>query len=187
MLPKSHTPASAPNRAARPGDATLTVAKAARVLGVHPNTIRAWSDSGRLRHYRINERGDRRYRLTDLQRFLTAAASDKPGEAVLLALRSPRPGGPPTAVPGTLSETPAGVDLLADLAEVASFPTGLDPALSEACRLIRATTGAALVGVWESRPGGLVPRAVATEGAPEPVVRSATKDRDVFGLALESA
>ena len=40
---------------------------------MHPNTIRAWSDAGRLRYYRINPRGDRRYRLGDLQRFLAAA------------------------------------------------------------------------------------------------------------------
>src|SRR5204862_3936829 len=57
----------------RPPDATLSVTKAARLLGVHPNTIRAWSDAGRLRYYRINPRGDRRYRLGDLQRFLAAA------------------------------------------------------------------------------------------------------------------
>ncbi|HEY6058782.1 MAG TPA: helix-turn-helix domain-containing protein, partial [Candidatus Limnocylindrales bacterium] len=57
----------------RPIDATLTVTKAARLLGVHPNTVRSWSDQGRLRFYRINPRGDRRYRLGDLQRFLAAA------------------------------------------------------------------------------------------------------------------
>src|SRR5947207_13832363 len=45
------------------------------MLGVHPNTIRAWSDAGRLRYYRINPRGDRRYRMGDLQRFLAAAES----------------------------------------------------------------------------------------------------------------
>lgn len=59
----------------RPIDATLSVTKAARLLGVHPNTVRAWSDAGRLRYYRINPRGDRRYRLGDLQRFLAAAAA----------------------------------------------------------------------------------------------------------------
>ncbi len=64
----------------RPTDATLSVAKAARVLGVHPNTIRAWSDQNRLRYYRINARGDRRYRLSDLQRFLAAAESGTPPE-----------------------------------------------------------------------------------------------------------
>lgn len=52
--------------------------KAARLLGVHPNTIRAWSDQGRLRFYRINQRGDRRYRLGDLQRFLAAAEQPAP-------------------------------------------------------------------------------------------------------------
>src|SRR5712691_6522685 len=57
----------------RPIDATLSVTTAARLLGVHPNTVRAWSDAGRLRYYRINPRGDRRYRVGDLQRFLTAA------------------------------------------------------------------------------------------------------------------
>ena len=66
----------------RPTDATLSVTKAARLLGVHPNTVRTWSDAGRLRYYRINARGDRRYRLGDLQRFLAAAesaATDGPG------------------------------------------------------------------------------------------------------------
>jgi len=61
--------------ARRPPDATLPVTKAARFLGVHPNTIRAWSDQGRLRFYRINARGDRRYRLGDLQRFLAEVES----------------------------------------------------------------------------------------------------------------
>ena len=62
----------------RPTDATLSVTKAARLLGVHPNTIRAWSDQGRLRYYRINPRGDRRYRLGDLQGFLAAAEVPSP-------------------------------------------------------------------------------------------------------------
>ena len=61
--------------ARRPADATLSVTKAARLLGVHANTIRAWSDQGRLRFYRINPRGDRRYRLGDLQQFLAEAES----------------------------------------------------------------------------------------------------------------
>src|SRR5215210_7356027 len=63
----------------RPIDATLSVTKAARLLGVHPNTVRAWSDAGRLRYYRINPRGDRRYRLGDLQRFLAAAETNPDG------------------------------------------------------------------------------------------------------------
>ena len=38
-------------------DALLTVAQAATLLGVHPNTIRAWTDAGRLTAYRINAAG----------------------------------------------------------------------------------------------------------------------------------
>jgi len=48
------------------------------VLGVHPNTIRSWSDAGRLRYYRINPRGDRRYRMGDLQRFLSTLGGAEP-------------------------------------------------------------------------------------------------------------
>ncbi len=53
------------------------------MLGVHPNTIRAWSDQGRLRHYRINPRGDRRYRIGDLEGFLVAAEGRPSGAARL--------------------------------------------------------------------------------------------------------
>ena len=64
----------------RPADATLSVTRAAQFLGVHANTIRAWSDQGRIAFYRINERGDRRYRFRDLQRFLAEAeARREPG------------------------------------------------------------------------------------------------------------
>ena len=76
-----------PTLPSRPSDATLSVTKAARLLGVHPNTIRAWSDAGRLRYYRINPRGDRRYRIGDLQRFLAAAAGG-PADAGLHATHS---------------------------------------------------------------------------------------------------
>ncbi|HEX5828921.1 MAG TPA: GAF domain-containing protein, partial [Candidatus Limnocylindrales bacterium] len=176
------------SRTPRPGDATLSVTKAARVLGVHPNTVRAWSEAGRLRYYRINDRGDRRYRLNDLQRFLAAAES---------GITVPPPDSAPATraaarremqAPGvaTLSESPAGLDLLADLAEVASFPSGLDPALDEACRRIRLATGAALVGIWEQRPGGLVPRATDVEGPGITAARAAIPTRSLFTLALES-
>ena len=43
---------------------------AAALLGVHPNTIRAWTDAGRLPAFRINPRGDRRYRPVDVERLL---------------------------------------------------------------------------------------------------------------------
>ena len=51
-------------------DDMLTVSEVARLLHVHPNTLRRWSNKGRLRSYRINPRGDRRYRLRDIEDFL---------------------------------------------------------------------------------------------------------------------
>ena len=54
----------------------LTVTGAARLLGVHPNTIRAWTDQGRLRCVRINARGDRRFMTSDLRSFLAAGTAD---------------------------------------------------------------------------------------------------------------
>ena len=149
---------------------------------MHPNTVRAWSEAGRLRYYRINERGDRRYRLGDLQRFLSAAEAPVPVDAGDLApVRGLR-----RDDHSTLTETAAGLDLLADLAEVASFPAGLDSALDEACRRIRLATGAALVGVWERRPGGLVPRATDAEGVGVTAPRSIPPGRTLFARALES-
>ena len=85
-----------------------------------------------------------------------------------------------------LTDTPAGLDLLADLAEIASSPSGLDPALDEACRRIRQATGAALVGIWERRPGGLVPRAIDAEGGRITAARTVAPGRGLFSLALDS-
>ncbi|HEX6868493.1 MAG TPA: GAF domain-containing protein, partial [Candidatus Limnocylindrales bacterium] len=83
----------------RPIDATLSVTKAARVLGVHPNTVRAWSDAGRLRYYRINPRGDRRYRVGDLQRFLASAEH----AATLSTATTPRRAFDPAVVSAALT------------------------------------------------------------------------------------
>ncbi len=37
----------------------------ARLLGLHPNTVRRWSNQGLLKAYRIGPRGDRRFRRED--------------------------------------------------------------------------------------------------------------------------
>ena len=52
-------------------DTLVSVAQAAALLGVHPNTIRSWTDAGRLSAYRINTRGDRRFRRSDLELLLS--------------------------------------------------------------------------------------------------------------------
>ena len=58
-------------------DDMLTVSEVARLLHVHPNTLRRWSNEGRIRAYRINPRGDRRYRLRDIEGFLAQLNSHR--------------------------------------------------------------------------------------------------------------
>ena len=58
----------------------LTVREVARLLHVHSNTARRWSDQGLLRSYRISRRGDRRFRREDITHFvaeLTTNSGDK--------------------------------------------------------------------------------------------------------------
>ena len=44
----------------------FTTREVARLLNVHINTIRRWSNSGMLRAYRIGARGDRRFERADV-------------------------------------------------------------------------------------------------------------------------
>ena len=48
----------------------LTAAEVARMLNVHINTIRTWSNIGILKSYRIGPRRDRRFKKEDIDRFL---------------------------------------------------------------------------------------------------------------------
>ena len=48
----------------------LTVREVARLLNIHHNTVRRWSDQGIIRAYRITHRGDRRFKREDISRFL---------------------------------------------------------------------------------------------------------------------
>jgi putative resolvase len=49
----------------------LPVSEVARLLHIHPNTLRRWSKEGKIRAYRINRRGDRRFKREEVARFLT--------------------------------------------------------------------------------------------------------------------
>ena len=48
----------------------IRVKDVARLLNVHVNTVRRWSNSHILNPYRINGRGDRRFRREDIAAFL---------------------------------------------------------------------------------------------------------------------
>ncbi len=192
----------------RPTDATLSVTKAARLLGVHPNTVRTWSDAGRLRYYRINARGDRRYRLGDLQRFLAAAESaptDGPGGGAA-SRRHHDAGGPPGGhllgrVGGVaFRPSPGDVDplgaerhhrdlaLLDHITRLIVVGGDLDDALMRLAQEIRASTELALVSVWDLRGDRLTPRATAVPaGAVTPRLLGLPRGFGVLGRALASA
>jgi len=190
----------------RPIDATLSVTKAARLLGVHPNTIRTWSDAGRLRYFRINARGDRRYRLGDLQRFL---ASAEPHSAVSAG----QPGQPPGtgrrpaargSTDGGARARPTGTGDSADPLDterhhldlsvasiIARLGSGIertgDP-LQAAVQAVRHAYGHRLVAILEVRGDRLVARAVASDDPSEPA-RLANLPRGfaILGAALDTA
>lgn len=48
----------------------LSVREAAKMLGVHENTLRRWADEGMLPVYRYGMRKDRRVKRADLEKFL---------------------------------------------------------------------------------------------------------------------
>ncbi len=49
----------------------LTTSEVARILSVHINTVRRWSNQGILKSYRIGSRGDRRFRKEDIDNFFS--------------------------------------------------------------------------------------------------------------------
>lgn len=48
----------------------LSLAQASEILKAHPNSLRKWDREGRLKAVRFGERGDRRYRREDLEKFI---------------------------------------------------------------------------------------------------------------------
>lgn len=48
----------------------ITLAEASEILGLHPNTLRKWDNSGYLKAIRYGTRKDRRYRKSDILKVL---------------------------------------------------------------------------------------------------------------------
>ncbi|MFC2022670.1 helix-turn-helix domain-containing protein [Chloroflexota bacterium] len=48
----------------------LNLKQVSRLLNVHPNTLRRWSDNGSIKAYRIGPRGDRRYSKREIRQYL---------------------------------------------------------------------------------------------------------------------
>ena len=192
---------------ARPSDATLSVTKAARLLGVHPNTIRAWSDAGRLRYYRINARGDRRYRSSDLQRFLVAAEAGARGG--IPSIPASRRGGrrrldpstparfgmarqpvdePPEADPLDTDRHRVDLEVAATISRLTNTIDDSGVAIQAAVEAIRDAYGHHLVVAWEARDDRLRPRASAgTDGGRALRLTDLPARHGIVGQVLETA
>ena len=53
----------------------LTVREVARLLHVHENTVRRWSNKSIIPSLRIGQRGDRRYHKDDIDNFMSLSES----------------------------------------------------------------------------------------------------------------
>jgi len=58
----------------------LTTSDVAHLLNIHINTVRRWSNQGRLKAYRIGSRGDRRFQQEDIARFLSQKSQKAKGK-----------------------------------------------------------------------------------------------------------
>jgi diguanylate cyclase (GGDEF)-like protein/excisionase family DNA binding protein len=115
-------------------DALISVAQAAARLGVHPNTIRSWAEAGRLTAYRINARGDRRFRPADLERLLVE-------------------GGEPATVPAHGDERDARLALLGKIARAAGSSSNVSAVSRVAVEALRADCGFDRAAIYLARSG----------------------------------
>ena len=51
----------------------LGIRQVAEMLGVNPETLRRWDKEGKLPAIKVSKRGDRRYKLEDIQKFIEAS------------------------------------------------------------------------------------------------------------------
>ncbi len=48
----------------------IGIRQAAEMLDVNPETLRRWDKEGKLPAIKVSKRGDRRYKLEDIQKFI---------------------------------------------------------------------------------------------------------------------
>jgi diguanylate cyclase (GGDEF)-like protein/excisionase family DNA binding protein len=154
----------------------LTVSDAARLLGVHANTVRSWTDQGVLACLRINRRGDRRYSRQEIARFLAQT-----GRTSLHSANRHTNGHD-----GSSAGVSASNGFLARSAELAARHTGVTAAVSAVVELLCQEQGygaAALVardGTTRSLVGSMRPDMSLAQRAAErrAVVMTTPRKRD---------
>jgi len=69
------------NRQSASAPQLLSISEVAKLLHVHPNTVRNWTNKGMLRTYRLGSRGDRRFALDDVLEFLNGHEESAEGQS----------------------------------------------------------------------------------------------------------
>jgi excisionase family DNA binding protein len=66
----------------------LTVSEVAELLHIHTNTVRRWADKCYLNAYRVNYRGDRRFKRAEILMIMTGLKEHQGNEKeAVLALK----------------------------------------------------------------------------------------------------
>jgi excisionase family DNA binding protein len=63
----------------------LRTGEACRVLCIHANTLRRWSEQGIVKTYRLGPRGDRRFRREDIAALLIEKTKDSRADRIKLS------------------------------------------------------------------------------------------------------
>ena len=63
----------------------LRTGEACRILCIHANTLRRWSEQGIVKTYRVGPRGDRRFRRNDIAALLIEKTGDSPADRIELS------------------------------------------------------------------------------------------------------
>jgi excisionase family DNA binding protein len=63
----------------------LRTGEACRILCIHANTLRRWSEQGIVKVYRVGPRGDRRFRRDDIAALLIEKTEDSRADKIELS------------------------------------------------------------------------------------------------------
>ncbi len=56
---------------------TLSVQEVALILRVHKNSVKRWSDQGKIRSYRVGPHQERRFKMDDITQYLAKCEENR--------------------------------------------------------------------------------------------------------------
>ncbi|HEY7828194.1 MAG TPA: helix-turn-helix domain-containing protein, partial [Candidatus Limnocylindrales bacterium] len=146
----------------------VTIAEAARLAGVHRNTVRSWCASGRLSSVRINRRGDRRIRRGDIQGLVARRSAPSAPHLLPPVALTQAPVRPETA--GLAARDAAIRRIAGEVSRGANLETILADVIDASVALFTADRAA----LWLYEPDLAQPFRLAAQRNLSPALREAT-------------